>query len=75
MRRISEDGDFDKIVLLTGDGDYIKLVKYLIKKSLLCKVVFPNSNYSSLYNSIGNAYYYCLPNAKAKVSYNKKRGS
>ncbi len=75
MKKIYEEKDFDKIVLVTGDGDYIKLVKHLIKKNLLHKVVFPNKNYSSLYNSIGNSFYYCLLEAKRKIEHNKKRGS
>jgi len=32
MRRIMEEKDFDKILLVSGDGDYIKLVKFLIEK-------------------------------------------
>ncbi|MDQ7008999.1 MAG: NYN domain-containing protein [Candidatus Gracilibacteria bacterium] len=30
MHRLLEEDNFDKIVLISGDGDYIKLVKYLI---------------------------------------------
>jgi uncharacterized LabA/DUF88 family protein len=32
MKNIIENKDFDKIVLVSGDGDYIKPVKYLIEK-------------------------------------------
>jgi uncharacterized LabA/DUF88 family protein len=49
MHRLLEEDDFDKIVLVTWDWDYIKLVKYLIKKNRLKKILFPNARYSSLY--------------------------
>ncbi len=49
MYRLLEENDFDKIVLVTGDGDYIKLVNYLIEKEKLEKILFPNTKYSSLY--------------------------
>lgn len=39
MRNIVEERDFAKIVLVSGDWDYIKLVNYLIEKSLLEKVL------------------------------------
>ena len=49
MHRLLEEDDFDKIVLVTWDGDYIKLVNYLIEKERLEKILFPNGKYSSLY--------------------------
>ena len=45
-----------EIILVSWDGDYIKLVKYLIGKNLLKKVIFPNKKRSSLYNSIDSSY-------------------
>ena len=49
--RNRDANDFDKIVLVTGDGDYIKMVKYLIEKRRIKKMLFPNSKYSSLYKT------------------------
>lgn len=46
----------DKIVLVSWDWDYIKTVKHLIKHKKLKKILFPNNNYSSLYNLVGNWY-------------------
>jgi uncharacterized LabA/DUF88 family protein len=51
MHRLLEENDFDKIVLVTGDGDYIKTVNYLIEIDRLEKILFPNNKYSSLYKS------------------------
>lgn len=52
MKRIAENKDFDKIILVTWDWDYIKLVNYLIQKDFLKRILFPSRKYSSLYNKI-----------------------
>ncbi|MDD2907303.1 MAG: NYN domain-containing protein [Candidatus Gracilibacteria bacterium] len=74
MKRLIDKKDFNKIVLISGDGDYIKLVNYLILNNLLKKIVFPNKRFSSLYNPI--AYNYginlSLPDIKKKIEYIKK---
>jgi uncharacterized LabA/DUF88 family protein len=76
MRKIFEGKDFDKIVLVSGDGDYIKMVNYLIEKRLLRKMLFPNKQFSSLYNAIAYNYWVNLSLAgiRKKIEY-KKRGA
>lgn len=76
MKRISEEKDFDKIVLVSWDWDYIKLVRYLIDKNLLKKMLFPNKKYSSLYKPIKDNYglNLSLKDIKIKLEY-KKKGS
>ena len=49
MRKLKDENDFNKIVLVSWDWDYIKLVKYLIEIWKLEKILFPNNKYSSLY--------------------------
>ena len=49
MRRLKDEKDFDNIVIVSWDGDYIKLVNYLIEQNILKKILFPNWKYSSLY--------------------------
>jgi uncharacterized LabA/DUF88 family protein len=75
MHRLLEEDDFDRLVLVTGDGDYIKTVKYLIQKERLKKILFPNNNFSSLYNPI--AYNYgvklSLPEIKKKIEHKKRK--
>jgi uncharacterized LabA/DUF88 family protein len=57
MKSLCMDGEkFDKIVLVSGDGDYIKPVKFLIKKEKFKKILFPNKKYSSLYKQIKTQY-------------------
>ncbi len=55
MRRLlDEPNEFEKIVLVSGDGDYKKLVDYLVKKDRFLKILFPNKKFaSSLYNKLG----------------------
>ena len=79
MREIIENKDFNKIILVSGDWDYIKVVKYLIKKGKFKKILFPNKKYSSLYNQLKTEYIMNLWNEriKRKIAYqinNKKRG-
>lgn len=70
MRIIHEEGDsFDKIILVSGDGDYKKVVDFLIKEDRFKKVLFPGNNRSSLYKQLGNNYFSFLssPDIKKKI--------
>lgn len=73
MHRLIEEDDFDKIILVTGDGDYIKLVKYLIEKQRLKKILFPNKKYSSLYKPFKDNYglNLSIPDIKMRIEYKK----
>lgn len=70
MRSMYENKDgFEKIVLVSGDGDYKKLVDFLIKEDKFEKILFPGGNRSSLYKEIGDKYsaYLSLPETKIKI--------
>jgi uncharacterized LabA/DUF88 family protein len=76
MKRLQKDKDFDKIVLVSGDGDYKMLVDYLIEESKLEKILFPNKKFrSSLYKEIGAPYFAHLDDrdVKRKIAHSKKR--
>lgn len=79
MRKmVDEKNDFNKILIVSGDGDYIKLVNYLIKKDKFKKMLFPNKKFaSSLYNQFGSEFYDYLESkdVKNKVEYKKEKGS
>jgi len=58
MKNLIENKDFNKIILVSGDGDYKKLVDYLIQKNKFEKILFPNIKFaSSLYKKLGNKYF------------------
>lgn len=74
MRLLVEKVKFDKFVLVSGDGDYWRLVNYFMEKSRFEKLLAPNKlNLSSLYRQrIPDAYIDYLENSKLKIAYKKK---
>jgi uncharacterized LabA/DUF88 family protein len=71
MKRMYKKEPFDKIVLVTGDGDYKMLVDFLIQEGRFEKILFPNKQFaSSLYKGMASRYYDYLNNIKHKI----KRG-
>jgi len=71
MKNVIET-DFDKIVLVSGDGDYKKTVDYLIQKNKFEKILFPNKKFaSSLYKKMRSHFYVYLSNKdiKKKIQY------
>jgi uncharacterized LabA/DUF88 family protein len=75
MRKLVDDEPFDKVFIVSGDGDYKKLVDYLVKKEKFGKMLFPNEEFaSSLYKSLGGEYYDFLENkdVKTKIIYRHK---
>jgi len=72
MKTLVEEKDFNKIILVSGDGDYKKLVDYLIKKNKFLKILFPNNKASSLYKKIGSEFYDYLRNIKNYIEYKNK---
>ncbi len=74
MKKIIEKEEFNKIVLVSGDGDYKKLVDYLIKRDVFEKILFPNKKFSSsLYKTLGSEYYDFMQNIKSYIEYKHGR--
>ncbi|NQT50154.1 NYN domain-containing protein, partial [Candidatus Kuenenbacteria bacterium] len=70
MKKMYEKEPFDKIVLVSGDGDYKALVDFLIEEKRLEKVLFPNKKFaSSLYKKITRVYYDYLLNIKHRIKF------
>jgi uncharacterized LabA/DUF88 family protein len=68
MKKIYKQEVFDKIVLVSGDGDYRMLVDFLIEENRFKKVLFPNKKFaSSLYKKITRIYFDYLVNIKHKI--------
>jgi uncharacterized LabA/DUF88 family protein len=78
MKRLYKKEDFNKVVLVSGDGDYKLLVDFLIEEDKLEKLLFPNKKFaSSLYKVIGGQYFNHLdhPDIKKKIEAKKEKGT
>lgn len=69
MRHYIDERKMDKVVLVSGDGDYKKVVDYLIKKQRFLKILFPNRKFSSLYKKLTAKYFDLLssPEIRPKI--------
>jgi uncharacterized LabA/DUF88 family protein len=55
MKKLYKKDNFDKIVLVSGDGDYKRLVDFLIEENKFKKLLSPNKKFmSSLYKKLGS---------------------
>ena len=67
MSKIADQEKFDGVLLVSGDGDYYKMVKYLIDKNRFCKLLAPNRHStSSLYGKLEPKYIDFLDNPGVK---------
>lgn len=67
---------FDKIILVSGDGDYKLLVDFLIEEGRFAKILFPDKKYaSSLYQELGSEFFDYLENknVRDKIELQMKR--
>ena len=78
MKKLYKREDFQKIVLVSGDGDYKMLVDFLIEEGRFLKILFPDGGFaSSLYKELGWKYFDYLdkPTIKKKIELKKEKGS
>ena len=71
MKKFIEREKLDKVVLVSGDGDYYKLVDYLVKKNRFLKLIAPcEGRMSSLYQDLNGKFYLYLnrPEIIKKIS-------
>jgi uncharacterized LabA/DUF88 family protein len=53
LHAMIEYANYDKALIVTGDGDFYCLVEYLLKKDKILNLMIPNQKkYSSLYRII-----------------------
>lgn len=74
MQKMYYKEQFNKIVLVSGDGDYKRLVDFLVAESKLEKVLFPDrKRASSLYKKLGAPYFAALddPGTRRKIEMKK----
>ena len=75
MKKMYKKEDFEKIVLVSGDGDYKLVVDFLIEEKRFEKILFPDlKRASSLYKKIGAAYFDALDavDVRSKFERNEK---
>jgi uncharacterized LabA/DUF88 family protein len=61
MKKLYKEEDFEKVILVSGDGDYKLLVDFLIEVGKFEKILFPYKKFaSSLYKKIGAKYFDAL---------------
>jgi len=74
MKRLYKKEDFEKIVLVSGDGDYKNLVDFLIEEKRFEKILFPDRVHrSSLYKSLSNNFFSYLDDSDIKNKIGKKK--
>ncbi len=72
LHTMIEYENYDKAVIVTGDGDFYCLVDYLRKKDKLLKLVIPNRNaFSSLLRKM-TAHMLFMNDLKGKLEYRKR---
>jgi hypothetical protein len=69
-----EISDYDKAVVVSGDGDFLSLYDYLVENDKLAKIVIPNKqNYSQLLNKYAEYFDFVSVNQKKLQKDQQKR--
>jgi uncharacterized LabA/DUF88 family protein len=71
---MKEISNYDKAILVSGDGDFYSLVEYLEGKKRLYKILTPSFQYSQLYNRY-EEYIVRLDQFKRELRYHDRRPS
>ena len=69
---MKELGNYEKAIIVSGDGDFFCLIEYLVQKKRLLKLLTPTAHYSSLYNMY-DEYVERLDNHKREQRYHDFR--
>jgi uncharacterized LabA/DUF88 family protein len=64
--------DYDKAVIVSGDGDFYSLVEYLESQGKLLKLLAPSGHYSSLYSQY-ESYIDRLDQSRRELAYHDRR--
>lgn len=69
---MKEISNYDKAVIVTGDGDFYTLIEYLEQKKRLLKLLAPSQHYSNLYNKYEN-FVDIIDDSRKKLAYHSRR--
>lgn len=73
LRAVVEMGEYDKAIIVSSDGDFYSLVKYLYDESKLAVVLSPDEKHcSSLLLQTAKEKIYFMNNLRGKLEYKKK---
>lgn len=73
LQTMIEYPNYDKTVIITGDGDFHCLIKYLIQEKKLKKLLIPNQKqYSALLKKFPSETLTFVSDLKSKLAYKKK---
>ena len=64
---------YDKAIIMSGDGDFYSLIKFLVQKDKLLKLGIPDhKRYSSLLRKFSSHFFY-VSHLRKKLEYRKKK--
>lgn len=69
---MKEMNNYDKAVIVSGDGDFFALIEYLDQQGKLLKILTPTGQYSSLFHQFEN-YIERLDNHRRELAYHDRR--
>lgn len=73
LHAMIEYNNYDKALIITGDGDFYCLAEYLIKQDKLLKLMIPNKHrFSSLFRKLAPQYMVFMNDLKHKLEYKNK---
>jgi len=55
LHTIIELKNYDKAIIISGDGDFYCLIEYLLAQNKLLRLITPNKNYSKLLRKFNNS--------------------
>ena len=74
MKKLYYKESFNKVILVSGDGDYKQLVDFLITESKFEKIVFPDGKRAlSLYKKLGAPFFAPLDNLDTRRKIEMKK--
>ncbi|HYC34516.1 MAG TPA: NYN domain-containing protein [Candidatus Paceibacterota bacterium] len=74
MKKLYKKEDFEKVILVSGDGDYKRMVDFLIEENRFEKILLPDRNRaSSLYKRLGAHYFAALDTPGVRLKIEKKK--
>ncbi len=66
------ENEFDKAVIISGDGDYLEMIKYLIERDKFKAILVPSTGVSSLYKKLKVKFVDKIDGIRQKIEYGNK---